>query len=154
MHEVEQGLFLDILLLGGPTTNIIEGFHRQLRKITKTKTMFSSDAIWGDAIWGQVSNCKTCISTTVPPGSLFPKRGKKLQILLTYMNLYSHKSFYYCQFRHKMLIYRYQQGRQANRFVLPCLRRGDTLARMAREKSSTGIYDAIWGQVPWLFCHS
>lgn len=56
MHEVEQGLFLDILLLGGPTTNIIEGFHRQLRKITKTKTMFSSDAIWGDAIWGQVSN--------------------------------------------------------------------------------------------------
>ena len=43
MHEVEQGLFLDILLLGGPTTNIIEGFHRQLRKATKTKTMFPSD---------------------------------------------------------------------------------------------------------------
>ena len=25
------------------TTNIIEGFHRQLRKVTKTKTMFPSD---------------------------------------------------------------------------------------------------------------
>lgn len=25
------------------TTNIIEGFHRQLRKVTKTKTMFPTD---------------------------------------------------------------------------------------------------------------
>lgn len=25
------------------TTNIIEGFHRQLRKVTETKTMFPSD---------------------------------------------------------------------------------------------------------------
>ena len=39
-----------------------------------------------------------------------------------------------------MLKYRYQQGRQTNRFVLPCLHRRGTLARVARERSRTGIY--------------
>ncbi len=78
------------------------------------------------------------------PRFFVSQEGKKLQILLAYMNLYFHKSFYYCQFRQKMLIYRYQQGRQANRFVLPCLRRRGTLARMAREKSSTGIYHVVF----------
>jgi len=40
-----------------------------------------------------------------------------------------------------MLKYKYhQRGRQAKRFVLPSLRRGDTLARVARERSRTGIY--------------
>ena len=39
-----------------------------------------------------------------------------------------------------MLKYRYQQGRQPNRFVLPCFHRGDILLRVAKERSRTGIY--------------
>ena len=50
---------------------------------------------------------------------------------------WGYKSFHYCQFRHIMLKYRYQQGRQTNRFVLPCLHRRGTLARVARERSRT-----------------
>ncbi len=65
-------------------------------------------------------------------------------LLFCFLNLHFYKSFYYCQFRQIMLNYRYQQGRRTNRFVLPCLHRRDTLARVAREKSSTGIYHVVF----------
>ena len=66
------------------------------------------------------------------------KKGPELKFTIlvhlineeTLKDAYFHSSLYYCQFRQIMLKYRYQQGRQANRFVPPCFHKGDILYRL------------------------